>query len=34
MSTPTEVAPDPVRKRTRYRGDPGMWAWVLQRITG
>ena len=34
MSTPTEVAPDPVRKRSLYRGDPGMWAWVLQRITG
>ncbi|MFZ2502769.1 MAG: succinate dehydrogenase, cytochrome b556 subunit [Nocardioides sp.] len=34
MSTPTEVAPAPVRKRSLYRGDPGMWAWVLQRITG
>lgn len=34
MSTPTEVAPDPVRKRSLYRGDPGMWAWVMQRITG
>ncbi|GAA3727137.1 succinate dehydrogenase, cytochrome b556 subunit [Gordonia hankookensis] len=34
MSTPTEVAPDPVRKRSLYRGDPGMWSWVLHRITG
>jgi succinate dehydrogenase / fumarate reductase cytochrome b subunit len=22
------------RRRTLYRGDPGMWAWVLHRITG
>lgn len=34
MSTPTEVAPEPVRKRSLYRGDPGMWSWVLHRITG
>ncbi|MDL9937162.1 succinate dehydrogenase, cytochrome b556 subunit [Gordonia sp. ABSL1-1] len=34
MSTPTEVAPPPVRKRSLYRGDPGMWSWVLHRITG
>ena len=34
MSTPTEVAPQPVRKRSLYRGDPGMWSWVLHRITG
>ncbi|MFT3714650.1 MAG: succinate dehydrogenase, cytochrome b556 subunit [Gordonia sp. (in: high G+C Gram-positive bacteria)] len=34
MSTPTEVAPEPVRKRSLYRGDPGMWSWVMQRITG
>ncbi|HNP55435.1 MAG TPA: succinate dehydrogenase, cytochrome b556 subunit [Gordonia sp. (in: high G+C Gram-positive bacteria)] len=33
MSTPTE-APAPVRKVSVYRGDPGMWAWVLHRITG
>ncbi|MFT3899511.1 MAG: succinate dehydrogenase, cytochrome b556 subunit [Gordonia sp. (in: high G+C Gram-positive bacteria)] len=34
MSTPT-TAPAPVRrKRSIYRGDPGMWAWVLHRITG
>jgi len=33
MSTPTQ-APAPVRKVSLYRGDPGMWAWVLQRITG
>ncbi|GAB20962.1 succinate dehydrogenase cytochrome b subunit [Gordonia polyisoprenivorans NBRC 16320 = JCM 10675] len=34
MSTPTDTAPDPVRKRSLYRGDPGMWSWVLHRITG
>jgi succinate dehydrogenase / fumarate reductase, cytochrome b subunit len=26
-------APRPSR-RTLYRGDPGMWSWVLHRITG
>ncbi|WP_076477438.1 succinate dehydrogenase, cytochrome b556 subunit [Williamsia sterculiae] len=34
MSTTSEVAPEPVRKRSLYRGDPGMWSWVLHRITG
>lgn len=37
MSTQTEVpAPQPrkARLRTLYRGDPGMWSWVLHRITG
>jgi succinate dehydrogenase / fumarate reductase, cytochrome b subunit len=37
MSTQTEVpAPRtrPPRRRTLYRGDPGMWSWVLHRITG
>lgn len=34
MSTPTEVVPEPVRRRSLYRGDPGMWSWVLHRITG
>lgn len=24
----------PSRRRTLYRGDPGMWSWVLHRITG
>lgn len=24
----------PGRRRTLYRGDPGMWSWVLHRITG
>lgn len=24
----------PPARRTLYRGDPGMWAWVLHRITG
>ncbi|MCV7037303.1 succinate dehydrogenase, cytochrome b556 subunit [Mycolicibacterium moriokaense] len=26
--------PEPSRRRTLYRGDPGMWSWVLHRITG
>jgi len=34
----TTAIPDarvkPVRRRTLYRGDPGMWSWVLHRITG
>ena len=37
MSTNTEIpAPraKPARRRTLYRGDPGMWSWVLHRITG
>lgn len=34
MSTQTEVAPEPIRRRSLYRGDPGMWSWVLHRITG
>nr|WP_281373888.1 succinate dehydrogenase, cytochrome b556 subunit [Mycobacterium vicinigordonae] len=42
MSTQTEtaepVSPGSPRKRrpprTLYRGDPGMWAWVLHRISG
>ncbi|MET0454838.1 MAG: succinate dehydrogenase, cytochrome b556 subunit [Mycobacterium sp.] len=24
----------PPRRRTLYRGDPGMWSWVLHRISG
>ncbi|WP_137145614.1 succinate dehydrogenase, cytochrome b556 subunit [Mycolicibacterium sp. CR10] len=24
----------PTRRRTFYRGDPGMWSWVLHRISG
>ncbi|WP_255701606.1 succinate dehydrogenase, cytochrome b556 subunit [Mycobacterium sp. MYCO198283] len=29
------VAPEkPRRRRTLYRGDPGMWSWVLHRISG
>ena len=37
MSTATDIpAPRsrPPRRRTLYRGDPGMWSWVLHRITG
>lgn len=34
----TTAIPDarvkPLRRRTLYRGDPGMWSWVLHRITG
>ena len=33
--TGSEAAPAPrLRRRTFYRGDPGMWSWVLHRITG
>ncbi|WP_197382282.1 succinate dehydrogenase, cytochrome b556 subunit [Mycolicibacterium mengxianglii] len=28
------VKPEKPRRRTLYRGDPGMWSWVLHRITG
>ncbi len=34
MSTTTEAAPQKERTRSLYRGDPGMWSWVLHRITG
>jgi succinate dehydrogenase / fumarate reductase, cytochrome b subunit len=41
MSTATSAEPAvpaprsrPPRRRSLYRGDPGMWSWVLQRITG
>ncbi len=40
MSTATSPDTDlpaprtPGRRRTLYRGDPGMWSWVLHRITG
>ena len=39
MSTAAPVVPGPRdktarRRRTLYRGDPGMWAWGLHRITG
>ena len=41
MSSPTSTGtpavqpprPKPPRK-TLYRGDPGMWSWVLHRISG
>ena len=32
--TPTGTAEKPSRRFTLYRGDPGMWSWVLHRITG
>jgi succinate dehydrogenase / fumarate reductase, cytochrome b subunit len=31
MSSPTETRPS---RKTLYRGDPGMWSWVLHRISG
>jgi succinate dehydrogenase / fumarate reductase cytochrome b subunit len=37
MSTAAPAQPakqDKPRRRTLYRGDPGMWSWVLHRITG
>ena len=37
MSTNTEIAAPRAKqapRRTLYRGDPGMWSWVLHRITG
>ena len=37
MSTNADIAAPrgkPARRRTLYRGDPGMWSWVLHRITG
>ncbi|WP_081528989.1 succinate dehydrogenase, cytochrome b556 subunit [Mycolicibacterium vaccae] len=41
MSTATSADTDipaprshPQRRRTFYRGDPGMWSWVLHRISG
>lgn len=34
MSSQTEVVPERTRKISLYRGDPGMWSWVLHRITG
>jgi succinate dehydrogenase / fumarate reductase, cytochrome b subunit len=41
MSTATPASTEvpaprsgPPRRRTLYRGDPGMWSWVLHRITG
>ncbi|MDT5182284.1 MAG: succinate dehydrogenase / fumarate reductase, cytochrome b subunit [Mycobacterium sp.] len=41
MSTATPASPAvpaprsrPSPRRSLYRGDPGMWSWVLHRITG
>jgi succinate dehydrogenase / fumarate reductase cytochrome b subunit len=37
MTTAAQAEPahtDRPRRRTLYRGDPGMWSWVLHRITG
>ncbi|WP_174189195.1 succinate dehydrogenase, cytochrome b556 subunit [Nocardia barduliensis] len=30
----TIEAPAPPKRKTLYRGDPGMWSWALHRITG
>jgi succinate dehydrogenase / fumarate reductase cytochrome b subunit len=32
--TPGDGSSRAGRRRTLYRGDPGMWSWVLHRITG
>lgn len=34
MSNMTDTAPAKEPTRSLYRGDPGMWSWVLHRITG
>ena len=34
MISSTSATPAKESKRTLYRGDPGMWSWVLHRITG
>ena len=36
MTTTSAEQPSRARRvrRTLYRGDPGMWSWVLHRITG
>jgi succinate dehydrogenase / fumarate reductase cytochrome b subunit len=31
MASPAETKPS---RKTLYRGDPGMWSWVLHRISG
>lgn len=31
---PTAAVQRARRRKTLYRGDPGMWSWVLHRITG
>lgn len=31
---PTAAVHRKQRRKTLYRGDPGMWSWVLHRITG
>ncbi|WP_448503608.1 succinate dehydrogenase, cytochrome b556 subunit [Mycolicibacterium thermoresistibile] len=33
-STAVPTRSRPSARRTLYRGDPGMWSWVLHRITG
>src|SRR6202000_2216419 len=33
-ATPERSSPLRRLRRTLYRGDPGMWSWVLHRITG
>ncbi|WP_336085153.1 succinate dehydrogenase, cytochrome b556 subunit [Nocardia sp. SSK8] len=34
MSTIEAPAPAQPKRKTLYRGDPGMWSWALHRITG
>ncbi|MBD8506534.1 succinate dehydrogenase, cytochrome b556 subunit [Hoyosella sp. G463] len=34
MTSTQDATGQVVRTRSIYRGDPGMWSWVLHRITG
>ncbi|MFD3706354.1 succinate dehydrogenase, cytochrome b556 subunit [Nocardia sp. NPDC058658] len=34
MTTIEAPAPAQPKRKTLYRGDPGMWSWALHRITG
>ncbi|MCW4352401.1 succinate dehydrogenase, cytochrome b556 subunit [Hoyosella sp. YIM 151337] len=34
MTSTAGATEEVVRSRSVYRGDPGMWSWVLHRITG
>ncbi|RJO72236.1 succinate dehydrogenase, cytochrome b556 subunit [Nocardia panacis] len=34
MTTIEAPAPEQPKRKSLYRGDPGMWSWALHRITG
>lgn len=34
MSSTLDTAPEREATRSLYRGDPGMWSWVMHRISG